>query len=346
MSVRSRRFKKLAVDLTLLLGSLTLVAVGLEVVLRLVMPKQEPGTTWGVAVSRNSDGFRDREFDKPKPPETHRVVVLGDSFVWGVGLPLEGALPKLLQARLRTEPGLGSIEVINAAIPGHNTVQEALLLEERGLAYEPDVVLIIYNLNDIEYLPHLDPGEPQSESAVEVVELDRGEDIEQYSRHAGFRGFVLALERRSVLVRFLVPRVGRVLRQAGWIDSPEFSWVEKIFAGFTDANPGWRESQRGLAEIVSFAESADAEVIVAIYPLFANLRNYQGRVAHAAVRDYCLTLGVEVVDLLPLFEGTPTQSHWINFLDSHPNAAAHRKVAESLVPVLVSYLRPLSIAGP
>ena len=323
MPLSSISWRKLAVNLGLAIASVVATFVVLEIALRIAMPEQPPGTTWGKAVARNSDGFRDREFQKPKPAGTQRVVVLGDSFTWGVGLDPEEALSKLLESDLERPPGRGRIEVVSAAIPGHNTVEESILLEEKGLSYEPDVVLVVYNLNDIEYLPLLDPDRASSDVAVEVVELDPGEDVTRFSRNRGFRGFVLALERRSAFVQFLVPRVGRVLRQAGLIDSPEFSWVEKIYQGFSDENPGWRESKRGLAEIVRLSGSAGADVVVAIYPLFANLESYEGHSAHREVAAYCRFLGVDVVDLLPFFAGTKTQSHWINFMDSHPNAAAH-----------------------
>ena len=48
--------------------------------------------TWGHLLKNNQLGFREREFDIPKPPGAFRVMVLGDSFTWGAGLSTEEAM--------------------------------------------------------------------------------------------------------------------------------------------------------------------------------------------------------------------------------------------------------------
>lgn len=335
------RRREWAKNLAVALVSLLITCLVLEVALRILVPEGPPGTSYGKEVHRNSLHLRDHEFAVPKPAGVQRVLVLGDSFTWGVGLDLEQTIPKRLQALL-AEQG-ESVEVINAAHPGDNTIEELLTLEEIGPKYEPDLVLVVYNLNDIEYRPELAPkidGEEPApaEAATPVVEIDPGEDITQYSKNSGLRGLVLAAERRSILVRFLVPRVGMPLRRMGLLESVEFSWVQKIFQGFTDENPGWRESQRGLLEISEYCRARDCEMVVAIYPLLVELDDYKGRAAHAAVAEVSRSVGATTVDLLEIFEGTSASSHWINVLDSHPDAAAHEAVAEALLPDVLSLL--------
>lgn len=337
-SSRKRRAHELLARLALLLAGPAVIFLLFEAVFRVIVPASPPGTTYGKAVHRNSLGLRDRDFAIPKPESTYRIVMLGDSFAWGVGLPVEQALPKLLEAELSAEHTGLETEVVNAAKPGYNTVEELLLLQELGMSYEPDMVILVYNLNDIEFLPQLAEG-VYREEPTPVVEIDPGEDITQYSRNAGLRGFVLKIERRSLFVRFLVPRVGVVLRKAGLIDSVEFSWVEKIYQGFTDSNPGWLESKRAIREIAGLCRKEGCELLVAIYPLFADLENYQGRAAHETIARFCNDEGIPAVDLLPVFEHTRASSHWINFMDSHPNAAAHRAVAEALLPYVLERLR-------
>lgn len=314
-------------------ASLVLVFLLLELGFRLIAPSNPQGTTYGKLVAKSSLGFRDRELDVPKPAATYRILMLGDSFAWGVGLDVEDALPKVLEKMLDEPATSGKVEVVNAAEPGFNTVEELNLLKEKGLELEPDMVLLIYNLNDIEYLPGLS-DKPYEKEATPVVELDPGEDVTKYSRNAGFRGFVLALERRSLLVQFMVPRVGALLRKLGLIESVEFSWVEKIYQGFADDNPGWLESKRALSEIAALCHEKGCRFLVAVYPLFAELESYKGKEAHEKVLGFCQEEGIEAVDLLPIFENTRTRSHWINFMDAHPNAAAHRAVAERLLPAV------------
>ena len=309
-----------------------------ESIFRTIEPKSPPGTTYGKPVQRNSEGFRDREFIIPKPENTYRILVLGDSFTWGVGLNVEDALPKLIERGLAEQSAAHQIEVINAAIPGHNTVEQLLLLEDKGLKYDPDMIILVYNLNDIEYLPELSANVPDEADIVPVVEIDPGEDITQFSRNRGFRGFILKIERRSALVRFLVPRVGARLRQMGLINSVEFSWVEKIFQGFTDDNPGWVESKNALFGISEIANNADIKFVVAIYPLFVELENYKGKHVHRELLDYCNDIQIHCVDLLGLFENTNERNYWINYVDGHPNGYAHLLVSELIIENIDRYI--------
>jgi len=330
-----RRWRRRLAGPALLLASLSLLFVVLEIACRIALPGSPPGTTYGKEVRKNSLGLRDRDFAIPKPPGVARVVVLGDSFTWGVGLDVEESLPKVLETELAARGA--RVEVVNAAVPGCNTVQELMLLQTTGLRYQPDLVVVIYNLNDIEYLPELS-GRQDEAKATPVVEIDPGEDVTRYSRNAGLRGLLLVVERRSVFVRFLVPRVGTLLRRAGILESVEFSWVEKLYQGFTDDNPGWLESKRSLAGIAEVCRHEGCRVLVAVYPLFAELEDYKGKDAHETILRFCRERGIPAIDLLPLFAGTRTTSHWINFMDSHPDAEAHRTVAERLLPEVLDRL--------
>ena len=64
---------------------------------RAAEPKSPPGTTYGVPVEMNSLGYRNAELEIPKREGLRRIVVLGDSFTWGVGLPLDRTIPKLIE---------------------------------------------------------------------------------------------------------------------------------------------------------------------------------------------------------------------------------------------------------
>jgi len=152
---------------------------------------------------------------------------------------------------------------------------------------------------------------------------------------------VYRLEGYSAFVRFLVPRVGHCLRLMGLLHSVEFSWVDKIFQGFSDKNPGWIESKLALKAIVEMSRERNAVVIVAIYPLLVELDNYAGKDAHRTVATYCRLVGVdEVVDLLEIFQNKNGRSFWINYMDGHPNEKAHEMVSEALLPVIRQHFDP------
>ena len=91
----------------------------------------------------NSRGLRDRDLEVPKPPGTYRVLMLGDSLVEGAQVPLENTVAKRLEVELQATNG-SKIEVVNAGNAGFGTGQELLFLEHDGPTYEPDLVVLVF----------------------------------------------------------------------------------------------------------------------------------------------------------------------------------------------------------
>lgn len=108
------------------------------------------GIFQGVEVNINSEGFRGPEFKVHKPPEHKRILILGDSVVFGWGVPQEDILAAQLQDILNERRGpQQNIEVISAAACSWNTRIEYEFLKKRGLDYSPDVLILIMVDNDV-----------------------------------------------------------------------------------------------------------------------------------------------------------------------------------------------------
>ncbi len=92
----------------------------------------------------NSLGYRGDEFEPNKEVGTIRIVTIGGSTTYGVGVNNEDTWPFQLEQELG-EP----FEVINLGIPGHssaeNLIQTALLLSD----LQPDLAIYHIGLNDI-----------------------------------------------------------------------------------------------------------------------------------------------------------------------------------------------------
>ena len=71
-------------------------------------------------VTLNELGYREREFELEKPPGVYRIAVVGDSFAYGQGLPVEERFSNLLEAKLNSR-GEQSYEVLNFSVPGLTT---------------------------------------------------------------------------------------------------------------------------------------------------------------------------------------------------------------------------------
>ena len=97
----------------------------------------------------NSWCFRGREFQAPKAHDTVRIVVIGDSVVFGHGInDPERRLTEVLERELNAR-GDGRYEVINLSECGMATKGEAGWLEFLGMRLDPDVVILVHVFNDI-----------------------------------------------------------------------------------------------------------------------------------------------------------------------------------------------------
>ena len=102
-------------------------------------------------VAISDQGFRDRHFAVPKPPGMRRILCLGDSFTFGWGVQANEAWPKVLE-EIIAETGR-KVECVNMGVPGYGLAQEVRLLETKGFALDPDLVLfgiVGDDLNDVQ----------------------------------------------------------------------------------------------------------------------------------------------------------------------------------------------------
>ena len=106
------------------------------------------GQFMGQPIVLNSQGLHDYEYSLRKEPGTIRIVGLGDSSLFGWGVPFEDGTLKVLERRLNEESRAQKFEVINFAVPGYNTAIEAEVFVRKCLEYAPDLVLLSFNTND------------------------------------------------------------------------------------------------------------------------------------------------------------------------------------------------------
>ena len=96
-----------------------------------------------VAVKQNGHGHRGRDHGSVKATGKSRILILGDSFTEGVHVKEDELFSSRLEAM---NPDL---EAMNAGVGGYGTVQEYLYLVREGLAFDPDLVLLMFYENDL-----------------------------------------------------------------------------------------------------------------------------------------------------------------------------------------------------
>jgi hypothetical protein len=258
----------------------------------------------------NAAGFRD-EWDYPtaKPPGTYRVVVLGNSFTFAGKVALADTAPKQLETLLNQSDPSRHYQVLNGGIPGYHTEQELLLLEERALAYQPDLVILNLTLTDA-----LPMGQLAGKSSHIPLPIRQ------------------ALK-RFYLVQFAYASYVRLktIASAGTFKA------DADVAPMAEGTPGWQRAKGALAQFKRLTSENDAQLLLVIWPMFDSLDDhYPYEVQHALVFQTCQDLGIPVLDLLPTFIGKTTALLWVGTDDHHPNRLAQQLAAVAIFKALLA----------
>ncbi len=97
----------------------------------------------------NSFGLLGPEISTNKPPNTYRILLLGDSAPVGLGLQKrEDAFGEQFVEILKRRFPQRKFELINAAVSGYTSLQGLTFLKNYGLSYSPDLIIVYFGNND------------------------------------------------------------------------------------------------------------------------------------------------------------------------------------------------------
>lgn len=98
----------------------------------------------------NARGLRDDHEYAAGHPGTTRILLVGDSFVFGVGVELKDTLGKQLERALNEAHLSQPVEVVAAGVPSYGIDAYALLIERWVPRLHPDLVIVaLYPGNDL-----------------------------------------------------------------------------------------------------------------------------------------------------------------------------------------------------
>lgn len=254
----------------------------------------------------NSRGFRGPEFPARRAG-VRRLVVVGDSFTEGQGAREADTYVRQLEGLLNAgEPG--SWEVLNL---GWRALDFPRLREtfDAALELEPDVALFGMVLNDGERSSAFDRQWPALNDWIMVRRPPESPSL--------LRPRLLSFVRD----RFETHRIARDTTR----------WYRDMY-GPANAE-GWQRTREDLRALQQAARRRGVPMLVALWPLLVDLeRDYPFADVHDKIGRACERSSIPFQDLLPALGGRPTSSLWAHPADWHPNALAHRLVAESLAP--------------
>jgi hypothetical protein len=99
-------------------------------------------------IETNRLGLRDREFELPRVAGSLRIAVVGDSFSYGWGVPLEQTWVQRLERHLRAEGPPRPVEVVNLGKPGGDPLDAAAIAERVLSELRPDLLVVAITQGD------------------------------------------------------------------------------------------------------------------------------------------------------------------------------------------------------
>lgn len=129
----------------------------------------------------NQDGLLGPDISIPKPRDTFRILLLGDSTPVGLGLKQrEHAFgEQLVEILDQRYPGR-KFELVNAAVSGYTSLQGLLYLQNYGLKYSPDLILTYFGNNDASMSGYISDKELVHRNARLVSFLDALHNLATY----------------------------------------------------------------------------------------------------------------------------------------------------------------------
>lgn len=251
------------------------------------------GVYYGAEIRTNSLGFRGDEISVAKPSDRKRIVFLGDSHTLGWGVPAQSTCEQALEQTLRgrNDPA----EVINMGIGNYNSQMEVELFKLKGLPLNPDIVVLMYYINDAEPTP-----------------------------------VVHRLSYNVLRHSYLLGRLGQTFRLFSLPEAGRAKLSEYYRSIYEPQSPGRRASEASLQELFRICRERGIRLLVVNIPDLRKLREYPFQFATDYVRTAAEAAHVPFLDLLPVFSGHEGMSLWVSPEDPHMNARAHALAAGAI----------------
>ncbi len=261
-----------------------------------------------IPVRINRQGLRGPEMSLAKPAGEKRILVLGDSFAFGYLLPERDSFPAQLESLLDARAPAARVRVLNAGVPGYSIRMEREYLENRGLALDPDLIVLVGSPGDI-----ADTARRLHPKRSDVVRLRRAVSFFQKVQMSALATALQDLFFRALRITDAKLSLGLGARSAK--PSAALVRARAVYA-------------RQFALLVRLATRHRIPVVLVYIPgefgLFSDDTSLQERWA-AMARGH----RVPFVDLLAAFKAERRHGLYLP-ADGHPNAAADAIVAREV----------------
>jgi hypothetical protein len=312
------------------------------------LPNQNVETAWGdrkYRVFTNSFGFRDETVrDVPLASKQKRILLIGDSFIEGMGVPYENSVAGILGESLKA----GATEVLNAAAVSYSPrlyfLKTRYLIEQRHLVFDEIYVFIdISDPHDEIIYKYWEPGSG-SAFASGLSALHKFSRRHSYLYNYWTTRRTLTREKainnafpaeNSADARFWIQDLKEYLRRAD-PEKDRFLWPNKQSALDEWGREGLSLCERYMTDLQKLCAQHGIRMTIVIYPSPYQLTasNLEG-IPVTFWRAFAQERGIGFLNLFPSFIGSdPPQTVYARYFiqgDGHWNEAGNRHVAEAVL---------------
>lgn len=287
-------------------------------------------------------GFRvEPALEEAKKPGVFRIVVLGDSIVFGVKTPSDKTISSVLQKRLEeiTCPGISKFEVINLGMPGHNIGQYAAVLKKYGMRYSPDLVITGITIsNDLEgrQARYLGKGHLYLEPTASFEGVNISHKLPPK--------FIRSLYMWRYLY-FHYSGLKRMERIREMKIAAENVPPKMLLAPMNETDEVWKDVSAGLKSIYRTADAVGAKTMFILFPAVEQI--YYEDIPETPQRIIEKILKPYKADVLDFYD--PMKSNYLitgmlpfNDFSSHPSRSSYDIIASSIRDRLAAELGAVS----
>lgn len=256
----------------------------------------------------NSLGFRDVEHSYQKSPGIFRIMFIGDSVTEGWGVQFQKSFTQLLTNMLNDMKDGRTHEAIVCAQWGANTQLEFNLFINRCQAFNPDLIIIAYTIDDVE--PPMQSKIKQNFINSIKIRKPGGSLLWLYTNSATYRFFYLKKEYFRIM--------------SNWN-----KWLDRCYS-----DSRWFKRMCSIMkQFKKMSEENNTRLLVVSIPFFGfpldnrhPFKKYYLK-THEMLRKH----GIEVFDTLPYFDGKDYLTLQVHpGHDSHPNEQGHQILAKAI----------------
>jgi lysophospholipase L1-like esterase len=358
----------LAYQVAAVAGLFCLVEAGVRARLALIPPAtidsglknppyfNNPGVTtsprafgYHLTYTLNKVGLRGPETTMDKPPKTKRVLLVGDSVIYGAMAKEDETLSEQL-SRLLNKSAAGKWEVLNGGVGGYDVWDYEAWLRLKGLAFQPDVVVVGLYRNDHigrdEYVQTTARKSAPNRRLMAVVRdaLFRSETVNALlywlQRRQPAKNPPLSVEKplkpadEAAIDGFFPrdPSSARAIKDYLKAYRYDPYLVKDTLPWLLDVEK-WKKIEEPLRGIKKLCDDRKIKLLAVVFPVqFELYPGYRWPEPERTIRGLLKSLEIPAVEMRPAFAaGGADELYRARYDYAHPSGEAYRLTAEALL---------------